>query len=87
MQIKELLDASLHHSCDGIRSDQVCVRIAAIGDMPSRFGDFQVVAFYINRDEKEPAAFIHGDVCDAKNVPLRVHSQCLTNDAIGSFRN
>ena len=86
MQIKELLDSNLHHSCEGIRSDKVCVRIAAIGELPSRFGDFQVVAFYNNRDKEEHAAFIHGDVCDAEDVPLRVHSECLTGDAIGSLR-
>ena len=50
MQTKELLDASLHHSCDGAGRDQVCVKIAAIGELLSRFGDFQVVAFYNNRD-------------------------------------
>jgi len=86
MQIKELLDAGRHHSCDGIRPDQVCVKIAAIGDLPSRFGDFQVVAFYNNRDEEEHAAFVHGDVSDAEDVPLRVHSECLTGDAIVSLR-
>lgn len=61
----------------------MCVRIAAIRDLPSRLGDFQMVAFYNNRDEEEHAAFIHEDVCDAENVPLRVHSECLTSDAIG----
>ena len=86
MQIKELLDTSLHHSCDGAGGDQVCVKITAIGDLPSRFGDFQVVAFYNNRDKEEHAAFIHGDVCDTEDVPLRVHSECLTGDAIGSLR-
>ena len=60
MQIKELLDANLHHSCDGIRSDQVCVRIAAIGDLPSRFGDFQVVAATIAYLCSDDARMING---------------------------
>jgi GTP cyclohydrolase II len=86
MQIKELLDESLRHACDGYGPDHVCVRIAAIADLPSRFGDFQVVAFYNNRDDKEHAAFIHGDVCGMDDVVVRLHSECLTGDAIGSLR-
>ena len=86
MQIKELLDENRDHNCDGYGPDKVCVRIAAIADLPSRFGDFHVVAFYNNRDDKEHAAFVHGDVCGSENVPVRVHSECLTGDAIGSLR-
>ena len=86
MQIKELLDEGLKHKCDGFGPDKVCVTIAAIGELPSRFGSFHVVAFYNNRDNKEHAAFVHGDVTDAEDVPVRVHSECLTGDAIGSLR-
>jgi GTP cyclohydrolase II len=86
MQIRELLDEGRKHECEGYGRHQVCVNVAAIADLPSRFGDFQVVAFYNNRDKKEHAAFVHGDVCDAENVPVRVHSECLTGDAIGSLR-
>jgi len=49
-------------------------------------GDYHVVAFYNDEDDKEHAAFVHGDVGDADNVPVRVHSKCLTGDAIGSLR-
>ncbi len=86
MQIKELLDDSSKHNCGGYGRYGRCVKIAAIADLPSRFGDYHVVAFYNNEDEKEHAAFVHGDVCDAENVPVRVHSECLTGDAIGSLR-
>jgi GTP cyclohydrolase II len=86
MQIKDLLDENRKHECEGYGRDRICVRIAAIADLPSRFGAFQVVAFYNNRDDKEHAAFIHGDICEAEDVPVRVHSECLTGDAIGSLR-
>lgn len=86
MRIKELLDENRAHDCAGLGKDKVCVRIAAIADLPSRFGDFQVVSFYNNRDGKEHAAFIRGDICGAEDVPVRVHSECLTGDAIGSLR-
>lgn len=86
MQIKELLDENRDHSCEGIGRDCVCVKIAAIADLPSRFGDFHVVAFHNNIDDKEHVAFVHGDVYDQQDVPVRLHSECLTGDAIGSLR-
>jgi len=86
LQIKELLDENRYHKCDGFGEDKVCVKIASIADLPSRFGKFQVVAFWNNRDGKEHAAFVHGDVCNIENVPVRLHSECLTGDAIGSWR-
>ena len=86
MQIKELLDENLEHSCEGYGRDHICVKIAAVADLPSRFGDFHVLAFHNNIDDKEHAAFVHGDVSGAEDVPVRLHSECLTGDAIGSLR-
>lgn len=85
-QIRELLEENLNHNCDGYGQDHVCVKIAAIADLPTRFGNFHAVAFHNNLDNKEHAAFVHGDVCGAEDVPVRVHSECLTGDAIGSLR-
>lgn len=60
--------------------------LAAVADLPSRFGDFQVAAFHNNVDDKEHAAFIRGNVCGQEDVAVRLHSECLTGDAIGSLR-
>jgi GTP cyclohydrolase II len=86
MRIQELLNESLSHECEGVGPNKVCVRIAAIAEMPSRFGDFNIVAFWNNRDDKEHIAIVRGDVCDKDDVPVRVHSECLTGDVIGSLR-
>ncbi len=86
MQIKELLDENRDHDCPGVGEQNICVRIAAIADLPSRFGDFHVVAFWNKRDDKEHPAFVHGDPTFAEDVPVRLHSECLTGDAIGSLR-
>jgi GTP cyclohydrolase II len=86
LQIKDLLDENRYHDCEGFGTDRICVRIAAIADLPSRFGRFQIVAFWNNRDGKEHAALVHGDVTGAEAVPVRLHSECLTGDAIGSLR-
>lgn len=86
MQIKELLDESRAHECDGVGPDEVCVRIAAIAELPSRFGQFHIVAFYNNRDNKEHVAIVRGDVCGGEDIPVRIHSECLTGDVLGSLR-
>jgi len=85
LQIKELLDENREHECDKYGKDN-CVVIAAIADLPSRFGDYQVVAFWNNHDHKEHAVFVHGDASFSEDVPVRVHSECVTGDAIGSLR-
>lgn len=85
LQIKDLLDENRQHECDHF-GEEVCVSIAAIADLPSRFGEFQIVAFTNNFDNKEHIAIVHGDVCEGEDVLARLHSECLTGDAIGSLR-
>jgi GTP cyclohydrolase II len=80
--IEQILAKNADHHC----KDPQCVRVSAVANLPSRFGDFQVVAFESNTDEREHAAFVHGDICNREDVPVRVHSECLTGDAIGSLR-
>ena len=83
--IEELIDNDKDHSC-GDDMTHACVKIVAVADLPTKFGEFQIVAFFNSEDEKEHVALIHGDVCDMENVPVRIHSECLTGDAIGSLR-
>ncbi len=84
-EIKELIEKSKEHYCDGERVD-LCVKIVAVANLPTLHGDFQIIAFYNNIDEQEHVALIHGDVCGKEDVPVRLHSECLTGDAIGSLR-
>ena len=86
LQIDEILRSDHDHDCAGFGEERVCVRIVAIADLPSRFGQFQIVAFWNNRDDKEHVAMVHGDVRAKAEVPVRVHSECLTGDALGSLR-
>jgi GTP cyclohydrolase II len=86
MQIDEIIHQERDHDCPGFGLERVCVRIVAIANLPSRFGQFQIVAFWNNRDDKEHVALVHGDVADCSEVPVRVHSECLTGDALGSLR-
>lgn len=62
------------------------VEIVAVADLPTRFGTFSVVAFRNNYDGKEHAAFVRGAVAGAERVLVRLHSECVTGDVIGSLR-
>ncbi len=84
--IDDILAAEADHECEGFGEQKICVRIAAIVDLPSRFGRFQVVGFWNNRDGREHIAIMHGNPIGRDNVPTRLHSECLTGDALGSLR-
>jgi GTP cyclohydrolase II len=60
--------------------------VSAVAELPTRFGHFQVVAFHAPREAKEHAALVHGDVEGMEDVPVRLHSECLTGDAFTSLR-
>jgi GTP cyclohydrolase II len=81
-----LLEKEGDHECEGLGKDKICVRIVAMAELPTRFGDFHIVAFENNRDGKEHVAITKGDVIGAANVPVRLHSECLTGDVMGSLR-
>lgn len=66
--------------------EELVVTHFATADLPTKFGQFKVVAFKNNRDFKEHVALIHGDVKDAVGVPTRIHSECLTGDVFGSLK-
>ena len=84
--LEELVERDRTHECGGFGAQGVCVRVDAVADLPTRFGDFRLVAFWNNRDAKEHVALVHGDIIGQEAVPTRLHSECLTGDALGSLR-
>ena len=82
-QIDLLLDTSEKQVCV---TDECCVQLVAVADLPSRFGEFQICGFISPCDQKEHTAIIKGDVVDKEGVVTRVHSECLTGDVMGSKR-
>jgi GTP cyclohydrolase II len=85
-RLQEIVDRDATHECAGVGKYGLCVHAVAVAELPTRFGDFRIVAFWNNRDAKEHVAIIHGDVVGQSEVPMRVHSECLTGDALGSIR-
>jgi len=57
----------------------------ASANFPTRYGDFTIHAFR-DRNGKEHLALVRGDIKGEGNVPVRIHSQCLTGDTLGSLR-
>ncbi|HUR64149.1 MAG TPA: GTP cyclohydrolase II [Candidatus Thermoplasmatota archaeon] len=82
--LEQVLDRSQRHDCS--KHGAVCVRIAAVAELPTRYGQFQVVAYHSPSDGKEHAALVRGDVVGKKGVPVRLHSECLTGDVFTSQR-
>lgn len=72
--------------CTPHASNTTCVSLVATAALPTRFGTFTIVAFANNKDHKEHVAIIKGEVVEKENVLTRVHSECLTGDALGSLR-
>src|SRR5512134_919485 len=81
-----LLDQKEGRSYEELSTDEMSVRVVAMAELPTRFGQFHIVAFENNRDGKEHVAITKGDVIGAANVPVRLHSECLTGDVMGSLR-
>jgi GTP cyclohydrolase II len=86
LTLDDLVARDRDHDCVGVGPQKICVRVVGVADLPTRFGAFRIVAFENNRDGKEHVAIVHGDILDAEDVPTRLHSECLTGDAIGSLR-
>jgi len=62
------------------------VKRVASAKMPTEYGDFRVHAFENQVDRQTHVAYVIGDIGDGKNVLVRVHSSCLTGDALHSIR-
>ncbi|MFW9603568.1 MAG: bifunctional 3,4-dihydroxy-2-butanone-4-phosphate synthase/GTP cyclohydrolase II [Trichlorobacter sp.] len=63
------------------------VRPVADAQLPSRFGgDWRIVAFENDIDHLDHLALIKGDVATDDPLLVRVHSECLTGDVLGSMR-
>ncbi|MEM8829483.1 MAG: bifunctional 3,4-dihydroxy-2-butanone-4-phosphate synthase/GTP cyclohydrolase II [Cyanobacteria bacterium P01_G01_bin.19] len=57
-------------------------------EFPSQFGDFKIYAYRNALDNTEHLAIVKGDPAELGTRPamVRMHSECLTGDALGSMR-
>lgn len=55
--------------------------------LPTKHGKFELVAFATaDGKQLDDVAIVKGDVSKAAIVPVRMHSECLTGDVLGSLR-
>lgn len=81
----DIIERDKDHQCPP-PLNHFCVKVVSAAKLPSRFGKFVAIGYHQTSDDKEHAAFVKGDVVNKENVLVRIHSECLTGDAIGSLR-
>lgn len=62
------------------------VECVARAKMPTRYGEFEIRGYINKINGEHHVVLIKGDVTDGRPVLCRVHSECLTGDALGSAR-
>ena len=68
------------------RHHEKLVKRIAEATLPTEHGEFQAVVFESVLDAEQHMALVYGDIEGLENVLVRVHSECLTGDALGSLR-
>jgi len=68
------------------RKHEKLVRRVAEASLPTVHGDFNAVVYESVLDGEQHMALVYGDLSTASEVLVRVHSECLTGDALGSLR-
>ena len=68
------------------RAHENLVTREVVANLPTEFGDFRAHGYRDDLDGSEHVALVMGDIGDGENVLVRVHSECLTGDVLGSLR-
>jgi len=66
----------------------------ASAELPTRFGLFQTHVFRTTLSAREPGdasfkehvAMVFGDIRGASDLPIRIHSECMTSEVFGSLK-
>ncbi len=70
------------------RKDRLVEKVAVV-HLPTEYGDFMAHAYRFTLDEQKDRvhlALVKGDLARDEATLVRVHSECLTGDALGSLR-
>ena len=68
-----------------IKRDSLIDEVVRV-DMPTKYGDFKLVAFKEKHSSNEHLALVKGEWQKDEPVMVRVHSSCFTGDILGSLR-
>lgn len=69
------------------RVSEKLVSQEAVAQLPTKYGDFRIIAYKVQHEPQEPIAIVMGEPHKQKIAPLvRMHSSCFTGDLINSLR-
>jgi 3,4-dihydroxy 2-butanone 4-phosphate synthase/GTP cyclohydrolase II len=68
-----------------MRTEKLVTRIAEF-DLPTALGKWKGVAYTTTIDENTHVALVMGEIGSGKGILVRVHSECMTGDALHSVR-
>jgi 3,4-dihydroxy 2-butanone 4-phosphate synthase / GTP cyclohydrolase II len=95
MKLPELLELGARHEIPVITIADLIAELdgtkrrvnrVSSARVPLGPGDFELFGFVDREDGREHLAAVHGDVADRDEVLVRIHSECLTGDVLGSRR-
>ncbi|HEY9159921.1 MAG TPA: bifunctional 3,4-dihydroxy-2-butanone-4-phosphate synthase/GTP cyclohydrolase II [Desulfomonilia bacterium] len=66
--------------------NEILVREVVRAKMPTIYGNFELVGYENDIDHKDHFAILKGKISPEEPVLVRVHSECLTGDVLGSLR-
>ncbi len=67
--------------------NEILVRKAAEASLPSRYGgEWRAIAYENDIDRLDHVALVKGEIDGSEPLLVRVHSECLTGDVMGSLR-
>ncbi|MTI66069.1 MAG: bifunctional 3,4-dihydroxy-2-butanone-4-phosphate synthase/GTP cyclohydrolase II [Firmicutes bacterium] len=68
------------------RKNECLIKREAESHLPTEYGDFKMIGFINKLTNEHHVALVKGNVSDGEPVLVRVHSECLTGDALASLR-
>ncbi|MCF8554420.1 MAG: bifunctional 3,4-dihydroxy-2-butanone-4-phosphate synthase/GTP cyclohydrolase II [Candidatus Nanopelagicales bacterium] len=68
------------------RKNESQIELVATAQLPTEFGVFDICGYQGILDGLDHVAMRIGEIGDGHDVLVRVHSECLTGDALGSLR-
>jgi 3,4-dihydroxy 2-butanone 4-phosphate synthase/GTP cyclohydrolase II len=77
--------ATIHDLISHRRRTEKLIHLETKLLMPTRFGEFTAYAYRSLVDGNPYIALVYGDVSDGQDTLVRMHSGCLTGDALGSL--
>ncbi len=65
--------------------EKLVYRIAE-ANLPTRYGDFKVIAYGVKYENQNPIVLVRGDLSKVAAPLVRLHSSCFTGDLLSSLR-